>query len=415
MSSFNKLSRRCGLVRNILINGLKQTPLEQQKLEIVERKGLGHPDSICDCIMDGVSVRLSKEYLEKFGVIMHHNVDKSLLVAGEVELKFGGGLVKEPMRLIFGDRATVEVDGVRIPVKEIAVQTAKEWFKENLRFVDPEKHVRYQVELKPGSVGLTDIFKRKGRLLGANDTSAAVGYAPMTRTETIVLETERYVNSNDFKKKFPASGEDVKVMGSRKDNELNLTVSMAFVDRFVESERDYFKKKAEISEEIKKFVKENTDFKKIMVNLNTLDVKGRGISGVYLTVLGTSADGADSGQVGRGNRVNGLISLNRPFCSEAAAGKNPISHVGKIYNVLTHRIARRVYHKVDGLEEVYIWLLSQIGKPIDEPAIAGAQVIMKTGNRFEDVRREVEEVMNFELENIDTFCMELAEGKIPIC
>ena len=402
-------------MRNILINGLQQTPLEQQKLEIVERKGLGHPDSICDYIMDDLSVSLSREYLKKFGVIMHHNVDKSLLVAGEVEMKFGGGLVKEPMRLIFGDRATVEVDGVRIPVKEIAVQTAKEWFKKNLRFVDPEKHVKYQVELKPGSAGLTDIFKRKGRLLGANDTSAAVGYAPMTKTETIVLETERYVNSDDFKKEFPASGEDVKVMGFRKNNELNLTVSMAFVDRFVENEKDYFKKKAEIFEEVNMFVKENTDFEKVTVKLNTLDVEGRGIGGIYLTVLGTSTDGADSGQVGRGNRVNGLISLNRPFCSEAAAGKNPVSHVGKIYNVLTHRIARRIYHKVDGLEEVYIWLLSQIGKPIDEPAIAGAQVIMETGNRFEDVRREVEEVMNFELDNIDMFCKELAEGKIPIC
>ncbi len=399
----------------MLINGLKQTPLEQQKLEIVERKGLGHPDSICDCIMDSVSVRLSKEYLKKFGVIMHHNVDKSLLVAGKVEIKFGGGLVKEPACFIFGDRATVEVDGVRIPVKEIAVQTAKEWFKENLRFVDPEKHVRYQVELRSGSAGLTDIFKRKGRVLGANDTSAAVGYWPRTKTETIVLGTERYVNSKDFKKEFPVSGEDVKVMGFRKDNELNLTVSMAFVDRFVESERGYFKKKAEISEEIKRFVKENTDFEKITANLNTLDVEGRGIGGVYLTVLGTSADGADSGQVGRGNRVNGLISLNRPFCSEAAAGKNPVSHVGKIYNVLTYRIARQIYRKVDGLEEVYIWLLSQIGKPIDEPAIAGAQVIMKTGNHFEDVRREVEEVMNFELENIDKFCKDLAEGRIPIC
>jgi S-adenosylmethionine synthetase len=402
-------------LRNTLINGLEQIPLEQQKLEIVERKGLGHPDSICDYIMDDLSVNLSREYLKKFGVIMHHNVDKSLLVAGEVEMKFGGGLVEEPMRLIFGDRATVKVDRVEIPIKEISVQTAKEWFKKNLRFVDPEKHVKYQVELKPGSAGLTDIFKRKGRLLGANDTSAAVGYAPMTRTETIVFETERYVNSDDFKKEFPASGEDVKVMGFRKNNELNLTMSMAFVDQFVESEKDYFKKKAEIFEEVNRFVKENTDFEKITVKLNTLDVAGRGIGGIYLTVLGTSADGADSGQVGRGNRVNGLISLNRPFCSEAAAGKNPVSHVGKIYNVLTHRIARRIYHKVDGLEEVYIWLLSQIGKPIDEPAIAGAQVIMKTGNRFEDVRRQVEEVMNFELENIDMFCKELAEGKIPIC
>jgi S-adenosylmethionine synthetase len=143
-------------LRNILINGLKQIPLEQQKLEIVERKGLGHPDSICDYIMDNLSVKLSKEYLKKFGVIMHHNVDKSLLVAGEVEMRFGGGLVKEPMRLIFGDRATNEVEGTGIPVKEIAVQTAKEWFKKNLRFVDPEKHVKYQVELKPGSAGLTD-------------------------------------------------------------------------------------------------------------------------------------------------------------------------------------------------------------------------------------------------------------------
>ena len=402
-------------MRNIVINGLKQTPLEQQGLEIVERKGLGHPDSICDAIMDRISVRLSREYLEKFGNIMHHNADKSMLVAGEVEIRFGGGIVKEPMVLIFGDRATFEVEGVRVPVKEIAVQTAKEWFKKNLRFVDPEKHVRYQVELKPGSPGLVDIFKRKGKVLGANDTSAAVGYAPMTKTETIVLKTEQYVNSEDFKKEFPESGEDVKVMGLRRGNELRLTVSMAFVDRFVESEREYFKKKAEILKEINRFVKENAEFERIVVNLNTLDVEGRGIGGVYLTVLGTSADGADSGQVGRGNRVNGVISLNRPICSEAAAGKNPVSHVGKIYNLLTHRIANQIYEKVAGMEEVYIWLLSQIGKPIDQPAIAAAQVVMRKGNHIGDVRREIEEVMDYELENIDRFCMDLAYGKIPIC
>jgi len=149
--------------------------------------------------------------------------------------------------------------------------------------------------------------------------------------------------------------------------------------------------------------------------LNTLDVEGRGIGGVYLTVLGTSADSADSGQVGRGNRVNGVIPLNRPLCSEAAAGKNPVSHVGKIYNLLTHRIANQIYEKVNGLEEVYIWLLSQIGKPIDQPAIAAAQVVMRKGNHIEDVRKEIEEVINFELENIDRFCMDLAYGKIPIC
>jgi len=298
---------------------------------------------------------------------------------------------------------------------EIAVETAKEWFKEKLRFVDPEKHVRYQVELKPGHPELVDIFKRKGRVLGANDTSAAVGYAPMTRTEKIILKTEKYVNSPEFKKRFPESGEDVKVMGFRKNNDLRLTISMALVDRYVKDEDDYFKKKAELSEEITRFVKENADFEKATVDLNTLDVKGRGIEGVYLTVLGTSAEAGDSGEVGRGNRTNGVIPLNRPFCSEAAAGKNPVSHVGKIYNTLTHKIASEIYNKVSGLEEVYIWLLSQIGKPIDEPAIASAQVLMRGDNSFKSVKREIEEIVNQELENIDKFTADLAQGKIQIC
>jgi len=402
-------------MRNILVDSLKQTPLEEQKLEIVERKGLGHPDSICDAIMDRVSVGLSRAYLDKFGVILHHNADKSLLVAGEVDTRYGGGMVKEPMRLIFGDRATFEAEGVTIPVEEISVQAAKEWFRKNLRFVDVEKHVKYQVELKPGSSGLMDIFRRKGKILGANDTSAAVGYAPMTRTERVVLETERYVNSKEFKRRFPESGEDVKVMGLRKNSSLRLTVSMAFVDRFVGSEEEYFKKRAAILSSIDEFVKGNAGFETTAVDLNTLDKRGRGIGGVFLTVLGTSAESGDSGQVGRGNRVNGVFPLNRPVCSEAAAGKNPVSHVGKIYNLLTHQIAQKVHEQVAGVEEVYIWLLSQIGKPIDQPAIASAQVVMKKGNHFADVEKGITDVIDFELENIDRFCTDLAYGRIPIC
>jgi len=402
-------------LRNIIVERLRQTPLEEQRLEIVERKGLGHPDYICDAIMEQISLRLSREYLEKAGTILHHNVDKSLLVAGQSEVRFGGGFIKQPILFVFGDRATTEFDSIKIDVEEIAVNVAKEWFRKNMRFVDPEKHVKYQVELKPGSVGLVDIFKRKGKVLGANDTSAAVGYAPMTRTEKIVLKTEQFLNSKDFKRRFPESGEDVKVMGYRNNNSLNLIISMAFVDRYISSEEEYFEKKAKILEEINDFVKSNTDFENINVQLNTLDARGRGVGGVYLTVLGTSADSGDSGQVGRGNRVNGLISLNRPFCSEAAAGKNPVSHVGKIYNVLTFRVAQHVYEEVPELEEVYIWLLSEIGRPIDQPAIAAAQVVMKENSSIDNVRSKIAAVLEYELENIDKFCMELAQGKLSIC
>jgi S-adenosylmethionine synthetase len=192
-------------------------------------------------------------------------------------------------------------------------------------------------------------------------------------------------------------------------------MSMALVDRYVKNEHDYFKKKATIQEEIINFVKEKTDFNKVSIELNTLDAVGRGIEGVYITVLGTSSEAGDSGQVGRGNRINGVIPLNRPFCSEAAAGKNPVSHVGKIYNTLTHKIAREVYDQVSGLEEVYIWLLSQIGKQIDEPAVAAAQVVMKGSNSFESVKKQIEEVVNYELENIDKFTQDLVKGKIQIC
>jgi S-adenosylmethionine synthetase len=399
-------------MRNIIVEDLKQMPLEKQRIEIVERKGLGHPDYICDAVMDQISIGLSKEYLAKAGSILHHNVDKSLLVAGETDSQFGGGTVRQPMLFVFGDRATSEFDGTKIDVADVAVRTAKKWFKSNMRFIDPEKHIRYQVELKPGSTGLTDIFKRKGKVLGANDTSAAVGYAPLTRTEKIVLKTEQYLNSKEFKQRFPESGEDIKVMGFRNNNDLSLTVAMAFVDRFVASEDEYFEKKAKILEEIRKFVAVNTDFDSVDVKLNALDVPGRGLGGVYLTVLGTSADSGDSGQVGRGNRVNGLISLNRPFCSEAASGKNPVSHVGKIYNFLTFKVAQHVYEEVPEVEEVYIWMLSKIGSPIDHPAVAAAQVVMRGNNSLGKVRHEISEVLNYQLENIEKFCMELAEGKI---
>jgi S-adenosylmethionine synthetase len=402
-------------MRNILVNDSKRLPLDKQPVEIVERKGVGHPDSMCDAIMDQVSVELSKAYLKEFGAILHHNTDKSLLVAGDVECKFSGGIVNEPMLLIFGDRATFGAKGKEIPVEEIAIQTAKKWLKENLRFVDPEKHMKYQVAIRHGSQGLTDIFKRETCMFGANDTSAAVGYAPLTRTENMVLDTERYVNSAEFKKRFPASGEDVKVMGYKNGNVLNLTVAMAFVDLYISDVRDYMEKKEEIRADVQKWVNTRSTFDKINVFLNTLDVDDRGVDGIFLTVLGTCADGADSGQVGRGNKVNGVISLNRPIGTEAAAGKNPVSHVGKIYNALTHQIARSICAKIPEVAETCVWLLSQIGKPIDQPAIAAAQVVMNEGVSFDKrIKNRINEVIDGELANIEDFCEKLTYGKISV-
>ncbi|WP_406655493.1 methionine adenosyltransferase [Methanolobus sp. ZRKC2] len=403
-------------MRNITVEEFRASCATAQQLEIVERKGLGHPDSICDAIMDRISVRLSEEYLQEFGEILHHNVDKCLLVAGEVTGIFGGGMVVDPMRLVIGDRATFSAEGKDIDVHNIAIDTSRRWLDDNLRFVEPE-FMEYQVELKPGSAELTDIFRRKGEVLGANDTSAAVGYAPLSFTERMVLDSEKYLNSPEFKEEHPESGEDIKVMGVRKGKDLDLTVAMPIVDRFLESEEHYFRMKNDLMDAIENFASGYVEEKGVSMNttfsLNNLDMPGRGMKGIYTTVTGTSAEDADCGQVGRGNRVNGIIPLNRPVSSEAAAGKNPVSHVGKIYNILSHRIADRIYANVPDVEEAYVWLLSDIGAPIDQPKVAAAQLVMKKGT-VESVKDEVAEVMDSELENIKEFTMELARGMISL-
>jgi len=379
--------------RNIFVEKANLRPIEEQSVERVERKGIGRPDTICDAIMGATCLGLCREYSQRFGRILHHNIDKGLLVAGQTSPRLGGGKVNEPMRIVFGDRATYEYRGIRIPVGEIAEDAARSWFRKNLRFVDPEKHITFQNEIKPGSPDLTDIFSRE--IIGANDTSAGVGYAPLTETERLVFAAEKYLNSEGFKRSFPETGEDIKVMGYRFRRNLTLTVAMAFIDGFIADTKMYFDRKNFIQKELQTFIEnESESLDSVNIHINMLDDSTRGEAGMYLTVLGTSAESGDGGQVGRGNRVNGIIAFNRPSTTEAAAGKNPVNHVGKIYNLLSHEIAHHVYRNVRGLTEVTVWLCSQIGKPIDRPLMAAAHLIPEPEVALRDVHDTVVAVID---------------------
>ncbi|MDP1797253.1 MAG: methionine adenosyltransferase [Planctomycetaceae bacterium] len=401
-------------MRNIVLTTRAHITPSQQEFEIVERKGLGHPDTICDALMEAASVALSTAYLQTCGRVLHFNLDKGLLVAGQSTPTLGGGTIDAPMRIIFGDRATNEYQGKRIPVGEIVEATAVDWFQKNLRFVDPQKHLVMQNEIRPGSPELVDLFARER--LTANDTSAAVGYAPLSETEQLVLAAERYLNSVDFKVRHPETGEDVKVMGVRRHRDVQLTVAMAFVDRFVTSAASYFELKAEIQHELAGYLgNQLTSLDRVDVQINTLDDPHRGLGGMYLTVLGTSAEGADGGEVGRGNRVNGLISLNRPMTLEAAAGKNPVSHVGKIYNLLSHQLAHQIQSRVPGVREVYVWLCSQIGRPLDDPLATSVEMDLAPGLHRSDIESTVREIIDEELQNVDRLIERLCRGELPVC
>lgn len=398
---------------HVFVDELTGGSPREGRVEIVERKGLGHPDTICDLVMEQISQELSKAYLEKFGRILHHNCDKGLLVAGQAEHRLGGGRVIEPMRLIIGDRATFVRE---FEVAEIAVETAKSWFRQNLPEIDPDRHLACQVELKGGSEELTSIFRDPGAIARANDTSAAVGYAPLSETEQLVLAAERFLNGAEFKRRYPASGKDVKIMAVRRGAHLDLTVAMPLLDRYVESEASYFSQKEEMRQALSAYLRSRlVALDDAAVSLNTLDRPGSGVSGMYLSVLGTSAEDADSGEVGRGNQVNGVIALGRPHGSEAAAGKNPFSHVGKIYNVLSHLLAERIHREIPGLKDVVVWLSSRIGTPINEPQVAAVQVKLEAGVKISDVSQPVRQIVCGEFDRMAQFCGDLARGKYPIC
>ncbi len=400
--------------RNISVELAPTVPVEEQQIELVERKGLAHPDTMCDSIMEAVCIALCQEYKDRFGRILHHNIDKGMLVAGRTLPQPGGGRIIEPMKIIFGDRATYTHDGTVIPIGEIAEATAKKWLRKNLRFVDPEVNIIYQNEIKPGSPELTDVFSRA--VVGANDTSVGVGHAPPTETERLILEAEQYLNSNIFKYAYPETGKDIKVMGYRKNRNLTITAAIAFVDRYIPDEKTYFEKKQIIQDNLTQFIRyKQRTIDEITVQINTLDDPERGENGMYLTVLGTSAESGDGGQVGRGNRVNGLIAFNRPQSLEAAAGKNPVNHIGKIYNVLSHEMARRIHKEVKGIREVTVYLCSQIGQAIDEPLTATAKLVPESGVDIEDVHDAVTSIIHVELAYISVFIEQLALGKYSIC
>ncbi|MEK7850698.1 MAG: methionine adenosyltransferase, partial [Deltaproteobacteria bacterium] len=282
------------------IDRLTSIPVNKQPVEIVERKGKGHPDCICDRAAEELSINLSRYYLENFGRVLHHNVDKCILAGGSSEAFFGGGRVTKPMYLLLVGRATSEVGGMRVPVGEMAVNGTKNWLREAFRFLDVEKDIEIDYSIRPGSIDLVAAFEKETEIPLANDTSIGVSFSPFTETERLVKETEVYLNSKDVKKVHPYIGEDIKVMGVRVGEEIRLTVAVAFISHLIPSLKDYLEFKKRVASLISNYCG-NIVSKKISVDVNTADVMEK--EAIYITVTGTSAESGDDGQVGRGNRV----------------------------------------------------------------------------------------------------------------
>jgi S-adenosylmethionine synthetase len=275
------------------------TPVEtdDKAIEIVERKGLGHPDTICDALAEALSRNLCREYRSRFGEILHHNVDKALLCGGRAMAEFGGGSVLVPIEIYLAGRAISEVGNVALPVSEIAIEGSRAWLRANLHALDAERHVHIHDLVRPGSHDLRTLFSRRARDESplANDTSIGVGYAPLSPLEQLVLAIERGINGRDRGNEHRAWGEDVKVMGVRNGSMVHLTVACAIVGRHVAHLDDYLGEKASIERLVRELAGQH-GFTTAEIAINAADHLPTGA--VYLSVTGTSAEAGDDGEVG---------------------------------------------------------------------------------------------------------------------
>jgi len=291
------------MIRNIKVEHLHETPIEKQETELVERKGIGHPDSISDGLAEAVSRALCKEYIDKCGAILHHNTDETQIVAGRSRPEFGGGEVLKPIYTLLVGRATMEFDGMEIPAEAVALQAAREYVRNTIPAMDLERDMIIDCKLGTGSSDLRDVFTRD-HVPMANDTSFGVGHAPFSELEQVVYNTERQLLTDLKKKKIPGIGEDIKVMGLRENDDISLTICCGMVGRHIDDMDHYINAKEEMTEYVLDLATKYTD-RTVSAHINAADKVDGGCDCVFLTVTGTSAEMGDDGSVGRGNRSNG--------------------------------------------------------------------------------------------------------------
>jgi S-adenosylmethionine synthetase len=374
-------------------------------VEIVERKGRGHPDTLCDALAEELSRSLSRFSLERFGEVLHHNVDKVLLWGGAARPAFGGGEVLAPFEVFLSGRATAEWQGVRIPVEELALEGSRRLLGERLHALDAEKHVRIHCLVRPGAAELVHVHRRAL----ANDTSCGVGYAPLSELERVVLRVELELGAAG--RAHPEIGEDVKVMGVRRGERIRLTVACAFVGRHLADLADYLARKRAVAELAGEAARREIG-RSVEVEVNTGDDPGHG--SVYLTVTGTSAEAGDDGQAGRGNRVNGLITPYRPMTLESVAGKNPVTHVGKLYNLAAGLVAASLVDELPGVVDAECRLVSQIGRPVDDPQLVDVRLRCAPGSRPAALEPRAAEIVRRHLAAIRSYPRDLIEGSLVL-
>lgn len=341
--------------------------------DVVERKGIGHPDTLADLIAEEFSNRYSKYCLKEFGEILNHWSDKVVLSGGVSQINFGESTIAKPITAYLFGKAVENVGKHKIPIHDLFKKSCEHIFFNIFHDKSILNYLNYVVDTNSG-IGkehVRSFYLPKSNLdiknietYKSNDTIICTGYAPYTVTETLAIDLENYINSNKFKKKFNFTGYDVKVMIVYINRVFDITLCIPFIAKLTESFDFYSISKKYILKNITEYIltlKYLGNSPKFVLNINTKDFKRN----AYLVSFGSALDKGDFGAVGRGNKYSGVISLNRKTNIEAVAGKNPQNHSGKIYTIIAHSISWKIYEKFN--IPIAIDIAAKNGDPITNP------------------------------------------------
>jgi S-adenosylmethionine synthetase len=389
----------------------RQRPADDWPVEVVERKGSGHPDTLADGVAEAISRAYSRYTLEHFGEVAHHWVDKCMLIGGESDITFGSGRLTRPMTLLVVGKASERVGSLDIPVHEIAEDAVRAFFRERLPLLDESGlRIEYRLNSAVGAGRPTRWYRPSGSRdltplaeVTSNDAVVCSAYAPLSRLEQAVLRIEQYLNGQDFTSRRPEIGSDIKVLGTRTGPDVEIVACVPFIADRTPSARAYAEGKASVTEEIRALAMEVLSDRPPVVRVNTRDDG----EAVYMTATGTAADTGDVGVVGRGNRVNGLIAPGRVTSIEAPAGKNPTYHGGKIYSVLALDLATATAERTG--QETSVIITTSTGTPLSEPDLVAVEIA--GGVPSDDARAKVTGIVTTALSEVGKLSESLVHGQ----
>jgi S-adenosylmethionine synthetase len=334
--------------------------------EVVERKGLGHPDTVADGIAELASIRYSEYCLREFGAVLHHNLDKVAVFGGRAAFGPTSGRYVRPLRIVFGGRASSSFAGTPIPVAEILITAARDQLRLALPGYD-QTLVEMRIETTDSSKfphwfaprGLADLPERTA--VRCNDTAYLVALTPRTQAEVIALLTEAWLASQ------PWSGSDIKVLVARRRRHFDVTVCVPALAGRVHSTPEFRDLLATAEKTLTHLVYDHTpEDIEVEIRCNTKENSAEvPLSAQYVTVSGSALDYGEDGLVGRGNGRHGLISPAHAAGNEVTFGKNPTYHVGKVGAWLADHAATTLARIAGPCRVGLAW---RIGTAYEDPA-----------------------------------------------